>query len=254
MRCLLLPVVCSAALAACAPAPTSTASQPATVAASTVPAPLPAGFRAAFSEQGVAWVSGGRACVARAPSYTPQCPKLAAAVDVAWNGGDVWAAVPGLGVAVTLDRSARTVNVGRVVALSATRAYREDGSAVAYTGAALRGVLGAPAGAITGGDGEDYVLLAGRLLRVSDGARLGEQAGPYLGVTPGGAQAFSVPTVVTPAGTYRLGGGRLERLDQTGQVLTGVQHPPGLVGTVGQELVTVTAEGTVRVFGSDLTR
>ncbi|PNY82223.1 hypothetical protein CVO96_13370 [Deinococcus koreensis] len=62
-----------------------------------------------------------------------------------------------------------------------------------------------------------------------------------------------MPSVVTPAGTYRLSGGRLERLDQTGRLVSSLPHPAGLLGVVGQELVTVTPGGTLRVFGSDLT-
>ena len=69
----------------------------------TAPARAPVGLRAAFSEAGVAWVSGGRACVARAPSFQPSCPALPPAVDVAWHGGQAWAGVPSLAAVVTLD-------------------------------------------------------------------------------------------------------------------------------------------------------
>lgn len=211
-------------------------------------------FRAAFSDAGVAWVSGGRACVARAPAYGAVCPTLPAAVDVAWNGGDAWAALPGPGLAVTLDRAARTVAVGRVVALSATRAYREDGSAVDYAGQPARGVRGAPTLALTGGDGQEYVLLAGRLVRVTDGARLAEGAGPYLAATPEGVRPARRPTLVTPGGTYQLGGGRLERQDATGRVVASVPHVDGRLGVVGAEIVTVTPGGEVRAYGADLAR
>lgn len=105
-------------------------------------------------------------------------------MDVGWNGGDAWAAVPGLGAVITLDRAAQTVAVGRVVALSSTRAYREDGTAVTYAGAAARGVIGAPAAALTGGDGQDYVLLGGQLLRVGDGVVLERVPGHTCGAPP----------------------------------------------------------------------
>ncbi|GGM10731.1 hypothetical protein GCM10010841_18960 [Deinococcus aerophilus] len=219
---------------------------------SSTAAPADPTFRAAFGPEGVAWVAGGRACVARAPSYRPNCPKLPPAVDVGWNGGDAWAAVPGPGAVVTLDRSAQTVVAGRVTALSTTRIYREDGSAVTYAGADTRGVIGGPTAALTGGDGNDYVLLAGNLMRVSDGARLEQGAGPLLVATPTGAQSADLPAVVTVSGRYRLSGTRLERLDATGRVVATVAHGPGRVGLVGSEVVTVSPDGQVRSFGVDL--
>jgi len=228
-------------LAACAPATTSRA-----------PISVPA-FSAAFGPEGVAWVDAGQACVARAPSYRAVCPRLPGpAVGVGWNGGDAWAALPGAGLLVTLDRAARSVPVGRVVALSNTRAYREDGSAVTFAGAAATGVPGAPSAAVTGGDGQDYVLLAGALRRVSDGVVLETAAGPLLQVTPTGARSANVPGVTTASGTYRLTGGTLQRLDAAGRVLASVPHPPGRVGVVGGDLVTVAPGGAVNVFGVDL--
>jgi hypothetical protein len=220
---------------ACAPAPARP--QPDRPAAVTTPA---------------AWVAGGRACVARAPSYRVSCPRLPPAVDVGWNGGDAWAAIPGLGAIITLDRAAQTVMVGRVVALSNTRAYREDGTAVTYAGAEARGVIGAPSVAITGGNGQDYVLLAGKLIRVSDGMVLESGAGPYLRATPSGAQSADVPGIVSALGSYRLIGGELQRLDAAGGVVGRVPHGPGRVGVVGSDVVTVSPQGQVSVFGVDL--
>ncbi|GGL66183.1 hypothetical protein GCM10010840_00130 [Deinococcus aerolatus] len=239
-------------LAGCAPVPAGAPAQSQVASPKVVAAPADPGFRAAFAPEGVAWVSGGQACVARMPSYRVTCPRLPPVVDVAWNAGDAWAAVPGLGAVVTLDRAARTVAVGRVVALSASRAYREDGTAVTYAGAATRGVVGAPAAALTGGDGQDYVLLGGRLLRVSDGAVLETGAGPYLHATPTGARSADVPGVNGAFGRYRLNNGALERLDTAGGVLARVPHGPGRVGLVGTDVVTISPQGQVRVFGTDL--
>lgn len=211
-----------------------------------------AGFRAAFSADGVTWVAGGRACVARVPSFRVVCPSLPVAVDVAWNAGEAWAAVPSAGVVVTLDRAARSVPVGRVVALSSTRAYREDGSAVTFGGAAATGVAGAPSAAVTGGDGEDYVLLAGNLRRVTDNVVTEVSAAPFLVALPTGARSAELPTAVTSSGIYRLANGRLERGDGTGRILNSVAHGAGRIGQVGNAVVTVSAEGNVRVFSENL--
>ncbi|SEJ22920.1 hypothetical protein SAMN04488058_10549 [Deinococcus reticulitermitis] len=227
-------------LSACAPRVSSTATGPAA-------GPLgEAGFRAAFSDFGVAWVSGARACVARAPGYRPQCPRLGPAVDVAWSGGDAWAAVPGAGLAVTLDRAPRSLSVGAVVALSAQRLYREDGSALTYAGEAAAGVAGAPGAAVTGGDGAEYVVLAGRLRRVADRADLGS-AQPYLFATPDGAKTANLPSAEDAAGRYQLSGTALERV-LAGVVVARVPHGPGRVGQVGAEVVTVSPAGAVRRF------
>ncbi|GGO39901.1 hypothetical protein GCM10008949_48670 [Deinococcus humi] len=217
-----------------------------------VATPADPAFRAAFAPEGAAWVSGGRACVARAPSYRVSCPGLPLAVDVGWNGGDAWAAIPSLGAVITLDRAAQTVMVGRVVALSNTRAYREDGTAVTYAGAPTRGVIGAPAAAITGGNGQDYALLGGKLVRVGDGVVLESGAGPYLRPTPSGARSADVPGIVSAFGSYRLSNGELQRLDAAGGVVGRVQHGPGRIGLVGGDVVTVSPQGQVRVFGPDL--
>ncbi|MEW6422572.1 MAG: hypothetical protein AB1511_12735, partial [Deinococcota bacterium] len=149
-------------------------------------------------------------------------------------------------------RAARSVPAGRVVALSATRAYREDGSAVTFDGQPAPGVPGAPSAAITGGDGEDYVLLAGALRRVSDGLVVETAPSPLLEATPTGARSANVPSVETPSGTYRLTGTALQRLDLGGRVLASVPHGPGRVGVVGADVVTVSPGGTIRVFGTDL--
>ncbi|WP_034385248.1 hypothetical protein [Deinococcus sp. YIM 77859] len=222
------------------------------------PAAAPRGpavaFDAAFSPEGATWLDNGQACVARAPSYRPVCPQLPGrAVAVAWQGGDAWAALPGAGLLVTLDRAARSVPVGRVVTLSSTRAYREDGSAVTYAGQPAGGVSGAPTAALTGGDGEDYVLLAGTLRRVADGLIVETAPGPLLEVTPTGVRSANLPSVTTAAGTYRLTGTALQRLDASGRVLASVPHGPGRVGVVGADIVTVAPSGLVRVFGVDLT-
>lgn len=204
-----------------------------------------AGFRAAFSESGVAWVSQAQACVARAPSYRPQCPRLGPVADVAWHDGDAWAALPGAGLAVTLDRSPRSLNVGAVVALSAQRLYRGDGSALTYAGEAAAGVAGAPSAAVTGGDGAEYVVLAGQLRRVAGGAL--ETAQPYLFATPTGAKTALLPSAEDGAGRYQLTGTALERV-LAGVVVARVPHGPGRLGLVGGEVITVSAEGTVRRF------
>ncbi|MDB5046047.1 MAG: hypothetical protein JWQ08_2097 [Deinococcus sp.] len=211
-----------------------------------------AAFRAAFGADGVVWVAGGRACVARAPGFRVVCPTLPTPVDVAWNAGEAWAAVPSAGAVVTLDRAARSVAVGRVVALSSTRAYREDGSAVTYEGAAATGVAGAPSAALTGGDGADYVLLAGNLRRVVDNVVTEVGAAPVLVSLPTGVRSADVPTVVTTFGTYRLANGRLERSDGTGRVLVSVTHTAGRVGQVGTFIVTVSPAGNIRVFSETL--
>ncbi|GAA5512617.1 hypothetical protein Dcar01_01334 [Deinococcus carri] len=240
MRRLLLSALGLLPLAACAPA--------------TAPRTAVPSFSAAYAPEGVAWVDAGRACVARAPSYRAVCPALpGAAVGVAWNGGDAWAALPGAGLLVTLDRAARSVPVGRVVAVSSTRAYREDGSAVAFDGRPAPGVVGAPTAAITGGDGQDYVVLAGALRRVPDGLVVETAPEPLLEATPTGARSVSLPGVTTLTGTYRLTGTALQRLDAAGRVLASVPHGPGRVGLVGADVVTVAPGGTVRVFGVDLT-
>ncbi|WP_102125164.1 hypothetical protein [Deinococcus planocerae] len=248
MRRLLLSAFGLLPLVACAPT-TARVTNPNTTFGPVTATPI---FDAAFGVEGVAWVDGGRACVARAPSYRVVCPPLPPVVAVAWNGGDAWAGVPAAGVVVTLDRAARSVAAGRVVALSNTRAYREDGSAVTFAGAAAPGVAGAPTAALTGGDGQDYVLLAGTLRRVDDGVILDRAPLPFLRLTPRGVTTANTPGVVTLSGSYRLTGAALERVDISGRVLASVPHGPGRVGVVGADVVTVSPGGRVRVFDGSL--
>ncbi|NTY00099.1 hypothetical protein [Deinococcus sp. JMULE3] len=232
-----LPVLLSVLLGACAPTVTTSA---------------PGTLRAAFSDAGVAWTVGGRACVARAPSFQVSCPALPGVVDVAWNDGQAWAGVPSLGAVVTLDGAARSVSVGRVAVLSARRVYRENGSAVDYAGGAAGGVLGSPSAALTGGDGLEYLLLDGRVVRVQDGATLSGAGFTLLNVRPDGVAGGTRPEVVTATGTYRLTGTHLERVDVSGVVRARVPHGPGRLGVVGAWLVTVAPSGEVRVFGPEL--
>ncbi|KQR27813.1 hypothetical protein [Deinococcus sp. Leaf326] len=233
----LLPLALLALLPACAPAYTAPTGD--------------AAFRAAFSSAGVTWVSGGQACVARVPEYRPVCPRLGRAVDVAWNGGDAWAGVPGAGLAVTLDRAARSVPAGAVAALSSELIYRQDGSALSYEGLAAGQGAGGPSAAVTGGDGLDYVVLDGQLRR--GGAVVEAEAQPYLYATARGAATAAVPTAAASTGDlYRLQGGQLERIDASGRVIARTPHGPGRVGVVGQDIVTVSAAGEIRRYTQTL--
>lgn len=210
-------------------------------------------FHAVFSQQGVAWVSAGRACVARAPSYTVTCPRIgAAAVDVAWHDGDAWAALPQVGLVLTLDRSTRSVNAGAVVRLSSQLIYREDGTALTYGGTRGGQVVGAPTKVVTGGDGLDYVILAGQLRRVTDNALIEAAPLPELISTPTGVRSVLVPTVVTDMGSYRVNAGMLERFDPAGQILQRVPHDAAQMGLVGDDLLTVTPGGVLRRFTGNL--
>ncbi|WP_291424942.1 hypothetical protein [Deinococcus sp.] len=209
-------------------------------------------MKAAFSEQGVAWVADGRACVARKPDYAPFCPRLGRASDVAWNGGDAWAALPGVGLVITLDRAAQSVYAGAVVALSARHIYREDGSALTYSGSPAGQIAGTPTRVTTGGDGQDYVVLNGELRRFSDNALIDPAPLPHLLPTSLGVQGVGVPTVVTDNGTYRLSGAYLERLDNGGAVIARVADDALEVGAVGQDILTVSALGKLRHFSGSL--
>lgn len=213
-------------------------------------------FRAVFSSAGVAWLAEGKACVARAPSYQAVCPRLGRVTDIAWNAGEAWAAVPGLGLIVTLDRAARTVPVGAVVALSSLRVYREDGSALTYAGQPDGTVPGTPSRAVTGGDGQDYVLLGKVLMRVADQKMLSggltDDGANELVATPTGMVRVSVPSAYGNDSIYRLQGGVLERRDIAGQVLGRVPHAAGAVGLVGEQVVTVTPAGEIRRFTRNL--
>ncbi|MGX9686338.1 hypothetical protein ACTQ9L_04235 [Deinococcus wulumuqiensis] len=235
-----------AALLACAPAPTAVREGEVGVSAA-------GGVQAAFSDDGVAWVVGGRACVARVPGFRAECPRLAPASGmahvsgVAWQGGDAWAALPGPGLVVTLDRAPRTVSAGAVRLLSSARIYREDGSTLTYGGERGRGVAGEPQAAVTGGDGREYVVLGRELRRVDDGAVLDRAAQPFLYATPIGAASAALPTASDGLSLYRLTGSALERFS-AGQVVARVPHGPGQVGLVRGEVVTVDASGRVRRF------
>lgn len=209
-------------------------------------------LRAAFSDAGVVWTQGGKACVARMPSLKPVCPALGQVVDVSWHAGDAWAALPLAGLVATLDRAPQTLAVGAVTALSANAIYRQDGSSLNYQGLPGAEVPGRPSVAVTGGDGLDYVLLGGQLVRVGDGRVLDPLGDAFLTVTPTGVRLTPRPAVETTTGTYWLRNGRLERVDAAGTVLASVSHDPGLVGVVGPDLVTVSEGGQVRRFSSDL--
>lgn len=233
-------------LSACAP--TQTTSQRASQIAA-----LP--FQADFSDAGVTWVASGKAYVARAPSFRVQlAPLPTPAVAAAWVGNVAWGALPDAGLVVTLDGPPETQVVGRAVRLSRQRVYRQDGSAVTYSGSAASGLLGFPAAVLTGGDGEEYALVGGDLYRPgSPPTLLSAGAQAYLYSLPErGAATSNVPTVQTGAGLYRLTGSALERLDGTGRTAASLPHGPGLIGLVGGRIVTLSAGGSIRVFLSDL--
>ncbi|GAA4020034.1 hypothetical protein GCM10022631_37010 [Deinococcus rubellus] len=212
-------------------------------------------FQADFTDAGVTWVAGGKAFVARAPSFRVQpAPLPTPAVAAAWVGSVAWGALPDAGLIVTLDGPPETQVVGRAVRLSHQRVYLQDGSAVTYSGSAADGLLGFPAAVLTGGDGEEYALVGGNLYRPgSPPTLLSAGAQSYLYSLPGrGAATANVPTVQTDAGLYRLTGAALERLDGAGKTVTSLPHGPGLIGTVGGRIVTLSAAGQLRVFLSDL--
>lgn len=222
-----------------------------------VTAPPAPTFRAAFSPEGVAWVAKGVACVARAPEFAPVCPPLTRgqvqAIDVAWNGGDAWAALPELGQIVTLDRAARSLTVGAVTALSRQAIYRQDGSVLDYSGAPAGQITASPIIAATGGDGLDYAMSDQGLIRVRDDVRLEKTVLPELMPTPQGLSPSPVPAVQTPDGIYRVQNGALERLSAAGQLLGRVPEVSGKVGQVGALIVVVSPGGQVRRFTPDLT-
>lgn len=209
-------------------------------------------FRAAFSDLGVVWVSSGRACVARHPEYRVFCPKLPNVVDVAWNGGDAWAALPGSNIVITLDRNTQSVQAGAVTLLSRNRIYREDGSALSYTGRRVIGVAGRPYNVVTDSSGVDYVILAGKIRRVGDGFSMGRANKKYFVATANSATTTDFPTVYSAMGTYRIKNGQLERLDNTSTVLGSIQHGRALVGVVNNTVITVSPAGKVRRFTGNL--
>lgn len=233
-------------LTACAPAPTRTAT-PTTSAPVAPLGELPVGFRASFSDSGVVWVSAGRACVARAPSFRPLCPKLPPVIDVAWNAGRAWAAVPSTGAAYTLDSEPLQLQVGRAALLSQTRIYREDGSALNYDGQMVRGVAGTPS-AVISAQGKDYAIVAGKLRSVDEGTVLDNAPRAYLLETLRGVDSASSPSLSNDFGRYVWQAGQLQKLGAQGQVLTKLAHPAALLGQVGQTLVTITPAGTIKTF------
>lgn len=235
---LTLPSVLAVALVGCAPR-------------AVTPAPT-SDLRASFSDAGVVWTAGGRACVARAPAFQAVCPQVGQVADVSWHGQNAWAALPLSGLITTLDRAPQTLAVGAAAVLSGQAIYRQDGSALTYSGEPAAGVPGQPSLALTGGDGLDYVLLGGQLIRVGDNRVIDPLGATFLARTPTGVTNLPGPGVVTADSTYLLRGGQLERLDASGAVLASVPHGPGLVGLVGQDVLTVSPDGVIRRFSREL--
>ncbi|GHF99532.1 hypothetical protein GCM10017783_09500 [Deinococcus piscis] len=238
-------------LSACAPAPAGSA---APVAGARAPSPqqretrLPAAttpqVQAAFSEEGAVWSDGRQACVARLPQLKPVCPRWPAPTGaVAWNGGRAWAALPTLGQVVTVDGAAETLPAGRVVAMSSTRIYREDGSALSYSAAEMPGTLGRPTQVLTGGDGRDYALVADRFWQVDRGHSEKLAAGShFLLAVPGGAEVTRVPTLDAPLNRLELRGGQIFRPgDQTPLSLPGRMEAFGMIGNRTYILVRAAA-------------
>lgn len=234
-----------------------------------------ASFQASFSESGVLWLEKGTVTLARAPGFRRVAvPLPQAATAVGWQQTETglstpWAALGSLGLIVTADARPVSVPVGRVVALSRARVYRQDGSAVGYDGSSAgaglsgaglsgTGLLGEPDAVVTGGDGLEYAVQGGQLYQLgAEGALNGQRllssaARPLLYATPTGADTANVPTAVTLTGRYQLTGTALERRDAAGVLVASVPHPPGLIGVVGGEIVTVQPGGQLRVFAADL--
>ncbi len=237
------------ALTACAPTRTSGVQPPAS------PAPL----QAAFSDAGVLWSVNGRAFIARTPAFQPQAVGLPApAGAVAWQGAGLaavpWVALPAYGLIVTASGAPQTQQVGRVSAMSARAVYRADGSAVSYGGTSTTGLPGAPGAVITGGDGEDYGVVAGDLYRVGTILPLDRATGPVLFATPSGAATANVPTLVTAQGTYRLVGGELVFTDPVGVVRARVKQAGDALGLVAGRVAVLEAGGRLGFYNPDLSR
>lgn len=250
----LLLVALGLSLLACAPAPTA----PTAVSESRVSTQTLAeaqadaqNFRAAFSDAGVVWVRDGQACVARAPSFRAVCPRLGRVSDVAWQGETAWALLPQQGLVVTLDLAPQSLLVGAGAALSAQAVYRRDGSSLSYSGAPGPRSAPLPLAALTGGDGQDYVLSGGQLRRVADGAVIERHAGPFLVATAQGVRSSLVPSVETPQGSYHWSGGFLQGA-LLGQVASRLPHGSARVGVVRGEILTLSLDGTLMRFTSDL--
>lgn len=244
-----------ALLTACAPAVTDTRPTTNGAAVTSGPAITANLVTAAFSDRGAVWVLDGAVFLARAPGFRPErVPVPGRAVDVAWNGGEAWVALPASGWVQRLTGEPRVVQAGRVVAITDTRIYREDGSAVTYAGVPTGGLVGAPSAVVTGGDGFDYALQSGRLLRVGTSAVVLDAAarGPFLAATSSGAVSTLFPTVSGANATYRIANGRLERLDAANVVRASLPHEPGVVGIVAEFVVTIAESGRLRVFRYDL--
>lgn len=238
------------ALSACAPTRT----------ASTAPAPTSnAPLQAAFSDAGVLWSVGGRAYLARAPLFQVETVGLPApAGAVAWQGTGPtavpWVALPAYGLIVTASGAPKTVQVGRVAALSGATVYRQDGTAVGFDGQPDGARFpGGPSMAVTGGDGQDYGLVAGGLYRVGEALPLDPAARPFLYATPSGAATANAPTISTPQGTYQLSGGELLHFDLAGVLRGRVKSAGVALGLIGGRLAVLGAEGRLGFYGFDLT-
>ncbi|WP_424951173.1 hypothetical protein [Deinococcus sp.] len=222
--------------------------------------PAPAGgLQASFSGQGVLWAEGGQVTLARAPGFQKVAVRVPVGVtavgwQVAGRESTPWVALGGLGLLLSADGRPVTVQAGRVVALSGTLAYREDGSTVSYDGAPGTGLLGTPDAVLTGGDGQEYAVQNGNLYRLSSGGQtvLSTAAQPYLYADLTGAATANAPTVATLDGRYTLTGTALERRDVAGVLLASAPHPAGLIGVVGGVIVTLQPGGTLRFFAPDL--
>ncbi|WP_407539993.1 hypothetical protein Q0M94_00920 [Deinococcus radiomollis] len=220
---------------------------------------VPAMLQASFSSAGVLWSEGGKVTLARAPAFQKVQVKVPAGVTaVGWQVAGYertpWVALGQLGLLLTADGRPVTVQAGRVVALSGTRAYREDGSTAGYDGGAGSGLLGRPDAVVTGGDGADYAVQNGSLYRLGGGAQtlLSGAAQPYLYADLTGAATANAPTAITPDGRYVLTGTALERRDAAGVLLASLPHPVGLIGVIGNLIVTLQPGGTLRFFAPDL--
>ena len=216
-------------------------------------------MQASFSSAGLLWSEGGKVTLARAPAFQKVAVTVPAGVTaVGWQvvGSErtPWAALGPLGLLLTADGRPVTVQAGRVVALSSTRAYREDGSTAGYDGVPGAGLLGTPDAVVTGGDGADYAVQGGNLYRLGNGAQtlVSGAAQRYLYADLTGAATANAPTAVTPDGRYTLTGTVLERRDAAGVLLAAHAHPAGLIGVVGNLIVTLQLGGILRFFAPDL--
>ena len=220
----------------------------------------PTTIQASFSGDGVIWTEGGRVTLARFPGFQKVSVRVpAGATAVGWQSvnrvNTPWVALAGLGLIVTADARPVSVQVGRTVALSAAFVYRQDGSAVGYDGGpASTRLLGTPEAVVTGGDSLEYAIQGGKLYRLGSGGQvlLSGAAQPYLYAIVSGAATANAPTVFTLDGRYTLTGTALERRDAAGVLLASAPHPAGLLGQVGNLIVTVQPGGILRFFGPEL--